>query len=129
MWFSAWLRNPKRSDPGQRLRAHSPPRQRATFRPRVEALEDRWLPSQMGLTVSSLLDDSSPGTLREAIQTADMGSPSDKFTIGFSVSGTIYLQSPLPDLNNSIAIQGPGESSLTVQRDASVSFNSAIITV
>jgi hypothetical protein len=61
-----------------------------SFRPRLEALEDRWLPSQIGLTVSSLAN-SGPGTLRAAIQTADAGSPSDKFTIGFAVTGTIDL--------------------------------------
>jgi hypothetical protein len=78
----------------------------------VEALEDRWLPSQVGLTVSSLAD-CGPGTLRAAIQTANRGSPADQYTIGFSVSGTINLQCPLPDLNNSIAVQGPGAGTWT----------------
>jgi hypothetical protein len=73
----------------------------------VEALEDRRLLSQVNLTVSSLAD-SGPGTLRAAIVAADAGKPSDKFTIGFSMTGTVDLQSPLPDLNNNIAIQGPG---------------------
>jgi predicted outer membrane repeat protein len=127
MWFTSWLRNLKGSGPGERLRTHSSPRRRATFRPRVEALEERWLPSQMGLTVSSLAD-SGAGTLRAAILAADDGSPSDKFTIGFSVSGTIDLQSPLPDLTNSIAIQGPGQSSLTVERDTASPFTAAIFT-
>src|SRR5262249_48877841 len=90
--------------------------------------EDRWLPSQTGLTVTSLAD-SGPGTLRAAIQAADTGSPSDKFTIGFAVTGTIDLQSPLPDLNNSIAIQGPGASSLTIERAAGASSASASVTV
>jgi hypothetical protein len=45
------------------------------------------------LTVSSLAD-SGPGTLRAAILAADAGSHSDKFTIGFSVTGTIALQTP-----------------------------------
>jgi hypothetical protein len=44
------------------------------------------------------------------------------------VSGTVDLQSPLPDLNNSIAIQGPGASSLTVEPAAGASFTSAIVT-
>src|SRR5262249_10568728 len=98
------------------------------FRPRLEALEDRWLPSQVGLMVTSLADSGS-GTLRAAILTADAGSHSDKFTIGFAVNGTIDLQSPLPDLNNSITVQGPGASSLTVERAAGASFASAIVTV
>jgi predicted outer membrane repeat protein len=75
------------------------------------------------------LADSGPGTLRDAIQTADAGSHSDKFTISFAVTGTINLQSPLPDLSNSIAIQGPGESSLTIEPVAVASFSSAMVTV
>ncbi len=126
MWFSSWLGKWQHSAwSGGR---HGSPRQRPTYRPLLEALEDRWVPSQIGLSVSSLAD-SGPGTLRAAILTADAGSPSDKFTIGFTVTGTIDLQSPLPDLNNSIAIQGPGASSLTVERAASASFSSAIVTV
>jgi predicted outer membrane repeat protein len=94
----------------------------------LEALEDRWLPSQISLPVTSLADPG-PGSLRAAILTADAGSHSDKFTIDFAVTGTIDLQSPLPDLNNSIVIQGPGANNLTIERAASASFTSAIITV
>ena len=92
-----------------------------------ESLEDRMVLSQVGLTVSSLAD-SGPGSLRAAILAADAGRASDKFTIDFAVTGAINLQSPLPDLNNTIAIQGPGAGSLTVERDASYSFSSAIFT-
>jgi predicted outer membrane repeat protein len=126
MWFSSWLGKRDRSSPSGR--SHASPRRRPSYRPRLEALEDRWLPSQIGLTVSSLAD-SGPGTLRAAIQAADAGSPSDKFTIGFGVTGTIDLQSPLPDLDNTIAIQGPGASSLTVERAAGLSFGSPIVSV
>jgi predicted outer membrane repeat protein len=94
----------------------------------MEVLEDRWLPSQVGLTVNTLAD-SGAGSLRAAIQNADAGSHSDKFAINFGVTGTIDLQSPLPDLNNNIAIQGPGASSLTVERAAGTSFASALVTV
>src|SRR5262245_63326111 len=41
MGLSSWLRTWKRSEPGQRRRV----RQRASFRPRLEALEGRDLPS------------------------------------------------------------------------------------
>jgi hypothetical protein len=119
MGFSSWLRSRKR---------HGSRCQRPSFRPTLEALEGRWVPSQIGLSVTSLAD-SGPGTLRAAIQTADAGSHSDKFTIGFTVAGTIDLQSPLPDLNNSIAVHGPGANSLTVERAAGFSFASAIVTV
>jgi hypothetical protein len=126
MRLSSWLRpwGAGRAPRGPAERRPAAPR----FRPRAETLEDRWLPSQVNLTVSSLAD-SGPGTLRAAILAADMGGPSDKFTIGFSVSGTIDLQSPLPDLDNSIAIQGPGGSSPTVELDAASPFTAAIVTV
>jgi predicted outer membrane repeat protein len=119
MEFFSWLRSRKR---------HESPRRRPSFKPTLDALEGRWVPSQIGLSVTSLAD-SGPDTLRAAILTADAGSPKDQFTIGFGVTGTIDLQSPLPDLNNTIAIQGPGASSLTVERAAGYSFSSAIVTV
>src|SRR5262249_19472175 len=126
MWFFTWLRNrtPRRPVQGRTLHRSAAVR----FRPRLEGLEDRWLPAQIGLTVSSLAD-SGPGTLRCAILTANTGGHSDKFTISFGVTGTIDLQSPLPDLNNNIAIQGPGAASLTIERAAGVSFSAAIVTV
>jgi hypothetical protein len=126
MWLSSLLATRPRSAPSGRRQGA--PRKRPGCRPRLETLEDRWLPSQVGLTVNSLAD-SGPGTLRAAILAADAGNHSDKFTIGFAVTGTIDLQTPLPDLNNSIAIQGPGASSLTVERAAGASFASAIVAV
>jgi predicted outer membrane repeat protein len=126
MWFSSWLGKRQRSAVSGRC--NRSPRKRAIYRRRLEALEDRWLPSQISLSVTSLAD-SGPGSLRAAILTADAGSHSDKFTISFAVTGTIDLQSPLPDLNNNITIQGPGASSLTVERAAGASFSSAIVTV
>jgi hypothetical protein len=126
MSLPSWLRNWT----AKRVPQNRAPHRSATarFRPTLEPLEDRWLPSQIGLTVSSLAD-AGPGTLRAAIVTADAGSQKDQFTIGFAVKGTIDLQTPLPDLNNSIAMQGPGASSLAVRRDATVTFTSAILTV
>jgi predicted outer membrane repeat protein len=130
MWFSSWLRNGIRNGTGPRGRRHKSPLHRAACRLTLEALEGRWLPSQINLTVASLAD-SGPGTLRAAIQTADAGSPSDTYTIGFapSLTGTINLQSALPALNNTIAIQGPGASSLTVARANGASLASAIFVV
>ena len=43
MLFSSWLRNPERSAPAARRRTRTSPRQRAGFRPGVQALEDRSL--------------------------------------------------------------------------------------
>ena len=45
MLFSSWLRNWKRSALRRGGAAQAAPRQRASFRPRLEGLEDRWLPS------------------------------------------------------------------------------------
>src|SRR5262249_32812355 len=86
------------------------------------------LPAQVTLTVTSLAD-TGAGTLRAAILAADAGSHSDKFAINVPVSGTIDLLSPLPDLDNNIAIQGPGTSSLTVERAIGYSLTPAIVTV
>jgi hypothetical protein len=55
----------------------------------LEGLEDRCVPAQVSLTVSSLAD-AGPGTLRAAILTADAGSHSDKFTIGFSARPLVF---------------------------------------
>ena len=81
MWLTSWLRNRQRSNPSERLRRHGTAHPQTIFRPRLEVLEDRWLPAQIGLTVSSLAD-SGPGILRAAILTASAGSHSDQFTIG-----------------------------------------------
>ena len=43
--FSSWLRNWKRFAPAPRRRRQTSPRPRVSFRPRLEALEDRWVPS------------------------------------------------------------------------------------
>jgi hypothetical protein len=126
MRFSSWLRS-RASNGAPRGRAsHRPAAVR--HRPRFEALDDRIVPAQVGLTVGSLAD-SGPGTLRAAILAADAGKPSDKFTVDFAVAGTIDLLSPLPDLNNTIAVQGPGAGSLTIQRDSAITFSAAIVTV
>ena len=81
MGSSSWL---------QRQTSHRGPRRRsqhrpatARFRPWMEALDHRWLPSQIGLTVSSLAD-SGPGTLRAAITAADGGS-ARSYVIGLSL--------------------------------------------
>ena len=47
MLISSWLRNWSRSVPAACRCAQTIPRQWASFRPRLEALEDRWLPSTL----------------------------------------------------------------------------------
>ncbi len=54
-------------------------------------------------------------TLRAAIQQANATAGAD--TIGFSVTGTINLTGALPDITDSLTVNGPGASLLTVRRD------------
>jgi hypothetical protein len=70
MLFSSWLRNAKRSAPAARRRTPTSPRQRASFRPQLEALEDRWLPSTLTVTNTQ---NSGHGSLRAEIAAAHSG--------------------------------------------------------
>ena len=96
---------------------------RGSFRPRLEALEERVHLSNVPIVVTSLADSGS-GTLRfviATIATAD-GDTSNGYIIDFDVTGGINLASALPALANNITIQGPGAGSLAVRRDNSALF-------
>ena len=70
-------------------------------------------------TVSNT-DDSGLGSLRQAITDANTAAGGTiTFTAG--VTGTIDLQAALPNLDSDIIIDGPGASTLTVQRSFAVS--------
>src|SRR5262249_51638580 len=107
MFFSSLLRNRKS---GRGLRYQGP-----RFRPRLEALEDRWLPST--LTVTSLLDDGSSGTLRAEIAAAASGD-----TINFALppppagqtTQTITLNGNELLINKNLTIQGPGAAQVAI---------------
>jgi predicted outer membrane repeat protein len=102
MFFSSWLRN-RKSSRGVRFQG---PR----FRPRLEALEDRWLPST--LTVTSPLDDGSSGTLRATIAAAASG---DTIAFDSSLNGqTITLNGNELLINKSLTIQGPDATQLAI---------------
>jgi hypothetical protein len=94
-----------------------PARQRPRARLSLEALEDRTLPSTF--VVDRLTDTGAgaglAGDLRYCIGQAN-ASPGDD-SITFSVTGTINLAGALPSLSSNIDLEGPGASSLTVQRD------------
>jgi len=78
-------------------------------------MEDRVVPST--ITVTSL-DDGGPGTLRAAIVQANGDTEPDEITFASSLTGTINLTSALPSLLGTVSIEGPGASSLTVNRSA-----------
>ena len=116
-WWSATSRSLSRFAPARRPHARR--------RLRLECLEDRTMLSTIALSVNTLLDDpngpisgSTNLTLRDAITQADADT-ANPYVITFSMEGKIDLTTPLPNLANSIALQGPGSSDLTVQRDSS----------
>jgi predicted outer membrane repeat protein len=102
MWLPSWLRTQKR---------HGFPRPRPAFRPDLEALEDRCLPST--LTVTNNLDNGSKGSLRYEIARAH-----NKDTIVFAPSlggQTITLSSgELLITDSGLTIKGPGANLLAV---------------
>ena len=63
-------------------------------------------------------DDTGTGTLRAAIEQADLDSGQQSIVFAPSVTGTINLLSVLPDLSGNINIDGPGSSDLTVARSS-----------
>jgi len=98
---------------------HQSTRRRLTLEP----LEGRALLSLTTWTVNSLGDTGTgsghSGDLRYCITQADQTRGDN--TINFSVTGTITLYSPLPDLSNTTGltdIEGPGAASLTVARSS-----------
>src|SRR5262245_41475840 len=102
MFFSQWRRWLKRrSAPGQ-ARPKSPEH---GFVPRLEALEDRCLPSTFSVLNTN---DSGPGSLRQAIVDANANAGSD--VIGFNLAGggvqTIAPLSPLPTIMDAVLIDG-----------------------
>src|SRR5437773_8903835 len=85
------------------------PAARPTFRPTLQALEDRWVPST--LTVLNNLD-SGTGSLRAAIAAAH---PSDTIVFAPSLNGqTITLTSGELFIKNGLTIAGPGAGNLTI---------------
>ena len=66
-------------------------------------------------TVSNL-NDSGAGSLRQAIADANGAAGADDIDFGPGVTGTIQLQSELPNIFQPLAILGPGADQLTVRR-------------
>lgn len=64
--------------------------------------------------VTSLSDDGSPGTLRWAMTQANSNAGTDTITFSSAVAGTITLTSDLPAVAETVTIDGPGQSVLTI---------------
>jgi hypothetical protein len=108
MSFFSWLRN-RTSTRSTRCDGFQTRPTAPRFRPRLEALEDRWLPST--LTVLNNLD-SGPGSLRADIAAAQSG---DTIVFAPSLNGqTITLTSGYLAISKNLTIQGPGASLLTI---------------
>src|SRR5262245_2893705 len=109
MSFISWLRNRNRSQAGDRGRTCGGRHKPAPFRPRLEALENRWLPST--LTVLNNLD-SGAGSLRAEIAAAASG---DTIVFDKSLSGeTIKLTGGELAVTKSLTIDGSAAANLTV---------------
>jgi hypothetical protein len=103
----SWLRNWTSTPPSRGRVPHQHAARR--FRPRLEALEERWLPST--LTVTNNLD-SGAGSLRADIAAAKSG---DTIVFAPSLDGkTITLTSGMLSITTGMTIQGPGASLLTI---------------
>ncbi len=109
MSFFSWLRNGNDSAAVKRPGGHRPARKPAAFRPRLEALEGRDVPST--LTVLNNLD-SGKGSLRDAIVHANKN---DTIVFAPNLDGqTITLTSGELQIKQNLTINGPGASQLTV---------------
>ena len=117
--FLFWLRTQTRHAMRKAQRTSKPAGRHATFRPRLEALEDRCVPST--LTVTNNLD-SGPGSLRAEIAAAQAG---DTITFSNSTANgavnfydgtlhTITLTSGELLVNNSLTVQGAGAGQLAI---------------
>src|SRR5947209_6660874 len=82
-------------------------------RPGVECLEGRVVPSTINVLNAN---DSGTGSLRAAIDQANLDPAPDTIDFAPAVTGTITLSGALPDLSTNIRLSGPGASILTVAR-------------
>ncbi len=88
-------------------------------RPALEALEDRYVLST--LTVTSLLDDGSAGTLRAQVAAAAAG---DTIDFAPELAGrSITLSQGQVVINKDLTVQGPGADQLTVRGSGARIFN------
>jgi hypothetical protein len=114
MSFHSWLQNLRSTlPPGRGKRQH---RQRGShravrYRPNLEVLEDRTVPSTF--TVRNLAD-RGEGSLRQAILDANARPGADTIDFADGLSGTIGLTSGQLSIADGLTIHGPGAASLTI---------------
>ena len=81
------------------------------FRPRLNVLENRTVPSTF--TVTNLLDNGA-GSLRQAILIANAVTGADEIDFTSGLNGTISLTSGQLDITDSVTINGPGAAKLSI---------------
>jgi len=82
------------------------------FRPRLEALEDRCVPSTF--TVTNLKDDGSVGSLRSRVIAANNHPGADTVIFAPGLEGTILLNGTNIDITDALTLIGPGASRVAV---------------
>ncbi|WP_339665612.1 right-handed parallel beta-helix repeat-containing protein, partial [Maribacter arcticus] len=73
--------------------------------------------AQSTVTVTSLADDGTSGTLRWAMDTANADVNINEIIFDIGLTGTITLTSNLPNVASNLGISGPGATSITISGD------------
>jgi len=92
-------------------------RLRHWFRPCLEALEDRCVPS-VTFTVTNLKDDGSAGCLRSRITAANAHPGTDSLVFAPGLEGTIRLTGGQITINDNLSVIGPGAARIAVDGNA-----------
>src|SRR5687768_8208904 len=98
------------------LPSRSRPPDRRRNRPlHVETLQGRQL---LATIVVTNTEDSGVGSLRAALEQANLDPAEDTIEFAPAVTGTITLLTALPELSTDVIVSGPGASALAVARSA-----------